>query len=37
MVMLLAVIYLALTRPHLGSQWLWRLFSHSTRPPNAAR
>jgi len=31
MVMLLAVIYLALTRPHLGSQWLWRLF-HSTRP-----
>ena len=30
-VMLLAVIYLALTRPHLGSQWLWQLF-HSTRP-----
>src|ERR1700742_5058253 len=31
MVMLLAVIYLALTGPHPASQWLWRLF-HSTRP-----
>jgi hypothetical protein len=36
MVMLLAVIYLALTRPHLGSQWLWRLFltRHGRQTPH---
>ena len=36
MVMLLAVIYLALTRPHLGSQWLWGLFltRHGRQTPH---
>src|ERR1700716_3243229 len=36
MVMLLAVIYLALTRPHLVSQWLWRLFltRHGRQTPH---
>jgi hypothetical protein len=36
MVMLLAVIYLALTRPHLGSQWLWRLLltRHGRQTPH---
>src|SRR5260370_36211259 len=33
MVMLLAVIYLSLTRPHLGSQWLWRPFFTPHSPP----
>jgi hypothetical protein len=37
MVMLLAVTYLLLTRPTVGSQMATRVISYSTRPPNAAR
>jgi hypothetical protein len=37
MVMLLAVIYLSLTRPHHRFTMAMAAIFHSTRPPNAAR